>query len=51
MMLYNMVQGMQISEYDAFIGEKVATILCGGEIDAGTIVGESYFLGWSVVSS
>ena len=38
MMLHNMVEGKQVSEYDAFIGEKVATVLCGGEIDAGTIV-------------
>ena len=39
-----MVEGKQVSEYDAFIGEKVATVLCGGEIDAGTIVDEQYFL-------
>ena len=44
MMLYNMVQGYQISEYDAFIGEKVATVLCGGEIDGGQRVSEQYFL-------
>jgi 3-hydroxyacyl-CoA dehydrogenase len=44
MMLYNMVAGRQVSEYDAFIGEKVATILCGGEVDAGTIVNEQHFL-------
>ncbi|SME96919.1 3-hydroxyacyl-CoA dehydrogenase/enoyl-CoA hydratase family protein [Pseudobacteriovorax antillogorgiicola] len=44
MMLYNMVQGRQISEYDAFIGEKVATVLCGGEIDGGQRVNEQYFL-------
>jgi len=44
MMLYNMVQGRQISEYDAFIGERVATVLCGGEIDAGTLVDEQHFL-------
>ena len=44
MMLYNMVEGRQISAYDALVGEKVATILCGGEIDAGTAVGEQWFL-------
>ena len=44
MMLYNMVKGLQISEYDAFIGEKVATVLCGGEIDGGQRVSEQYFL-------
>jgi 3-hydroxyacyl-CoA dehydrogenase len=44
MMLYNMVQGRQISPHDALIGEKVATVLCGGEVDAGTYVSEQYFL-------
>lgn len=44
LMLYNMVEGRQISAYDALIGEKVATVLCGGEIDAGTPVGEQWFL-------
>ena len=34
MMLHNMVAGQQVSEYDAFIGAKVATVLCGGEVDA-----------------
>ncbi len=44
MMLYNMVQGRQISEYDAFIGERVATVLCGGEVDRGTKLSEQQFL-------
>ncbi len=44
MALINMVQGRQISAYDAFVGEKVATVLCGGEIDAGQYVTEEYFL-------
>ena len=44
MALYNMVQGRQVSEYDAFIGEKVATVLCGGEIDGGQRVSEQYLL-------
>lgn len=44
MMLYNMVEGRQISPYDAFIGERVATVLCGGEINASTLVGEQHFL-------
>ncbi len=44
MMLYNMVQARQISPYDAFVGEKVATVLCGGEIDGGQTVSEDYFL-------
>ncbi|MBC7660980.1 MAG: 3-hydroxyacyl-CoA dehydrogenase/enoyl-CoA hydratase family protein [Chitinophagaceae bacterium] len=44
MSLINMVQGRQISPYDALVGEKVATVLCGGEIDAGTFVSEDHFL-------
>jgi 3-hydroxyacyl-CoA dehydrogenase len=44
LMLYNMVEGRQCSPYDALIGEKVATVLCGGEVDAGTLVDEQYFL-------
>ena len=44
MMLYNMQEGRQISAYDALIGEKIATVLCGGEVDQGSEVGEQYFL-------
>ncbi len=44
MMLYNMVQARQISPYDAVVGEKVATVLCGGEIDGGQMVSEEYLL-------
>ena len=44
MALYNMKEGGMISAYDAFVGEKVATVLCGGEVDAGTVVDENWFL-------
>ena len=44
LMLYNMVEGRQISEYDAFIGEKVATVLCGGEVDRDSMISEQQFL-------
>jgi 3-hydroxyacyl-CoA dehydrogenase len=44
MMLYNMVEGLQISAYDAEIATKVATVLCGGEIDRGSVVSEQYLL-------
>jgi 3-hydroxyacyl-CoA dehydrogenase len=44
MMLYNMREGAQITPYDAVVGEKVATVLCGGEVDAGTPVSEQWFL-------
>jgi 3-hydroxyacyl-CoA dehydrogenase len=44
MALYNMAEGLQISQYDAFIGTKVATVLCGGEVDGGSLVSEQYLL-------
>jgi 3-hydroxyacyl-CoA dehydrogenase len=44
MMLYNMQQGLQVSEYDAFLGSKIATVLCGGEVDRGSYVDEQYLL-------
>jgi 3-hydroxyacyl-CoA dehydrogenase len=44
MMLYNMVQGGMISQYDAVIGEKIATIICGGNVDGGELVTESFLL-------
>ena len=34
MALYNMREGLQITEYDAIVGEQVAKVLCGGEVDA-----------------
>ena len=34
----------QISRHDALIAEKVATILCGGAVDGGSVVNEQYFL-------
>ena len=44
MALYNMVQGRAISAYDAVIAEKVVVVLCGGEVDSGTVVSEQYLL-------
>ncbi len=44
MMLYNMKEQRQISEHDAFIAERVARVLCGGEIDSGLAVNEQHFL-------
>lgn len=44
MMLYNMVEGQQISAYDAHLGAAVATVLCGGEVDAGTRTSEAQLL-------
>jgi 3-hydroxyacyl-CoA dehydrogenase len=44
MMLYNMTEQKQISHHDAFIAERVARVLCGGEIDGGLAVSEQYLL-------
>ncbi|MHB8766599.1 MAG: 3-hydroxyacyl-CoA dehydrogenase/enoyl-CoA hydratase family protein, partial [Deferrisomatales bacterium] len=43
-MLHNMVSGRQISPHDALVGEKVAWILCGGEVDNGTRLTEDQLL-------
>jgi 3-hydroxyacyl-CoA dehydrogenase len=44
MMLVNMREGGFISPYDFEIGLKVARVLCGGEVDAGHVVDERWFL-------
>lgn len=44
LMLYNMLEGRMVSQYDAFIAEKIATVLCGGEVNEGTYVSEAWFL-------
>lgn len=44
MMVYNMVEQKQISKHDAFIAERIARVLCGGEIDGGLAVSEQYLL-------
>jgi 3-hydroxyacyl-CoA dehydrogenase len=41
---YNMVQGQFISEHDRYLGEKVAYVLSGGEVDPGTEVDEWHLL-------
>jgi 3-hydroxyacyl-CoA dehydrogenase len=43
-MLVNLLQGQFISEYDFTIALKIATILCGGAIEAGCVVDEEWFL-------
>lgn len=42
--LYIMQQGGYMSEYDLFISNKVAYILCGGDLSSGQWVDEQYFL-------
>jgi len=44
MILLNMKEGGQITEHDALVAEKLGWILCGGEIDPGTMVDEDYLL-------
>ncbi len=42
--LENMLAGNQISQHDYLIGQKVATVMCGGDIEAGSLVDEQWFL-------
>jgi 3-hydroxyacyl-CoA dehydrogenase len=40
----NMRAGDQISEHDYLIGSKIAHVLCGGEVEAGSLVDEEWLL-------
>jgi len=44
MMLVNMRDGGFISAYDFEIGKRVARVLCGGEVDSGSLVDETWLL-------
>ena len=44
MMLVNMKEGAFISEHDYEISSRVATILCGGEVEPGSLVDEKWLL-------
>jgi 3-hydroxyacyl-CoA dehydrogenase len=44
MAMANMLAGRQISEHDFLIGSKVAYVMCGGDVEAGTPVTEDWFL-------
>ena len=44
MLLVNMRDGGFISPYDFEIGLRVARVLCGGELDAGSLVDEHWLL-------
>ncbi len=44
MMLVNMKEGYFISEHDYDIASKIATVICGGEIDRNSIVDEEWLL-------
>ena len=45
MLLVNMLEGRFISEYDYEIATRIATVLCGGEVDRGSLVDEDWLLG------
>ena len=40
----NLLAGGHISEHDYLIGHKIAIVLCGGEIEGGSLVDEQWFL-------
>jgi 3-hydroxyacyl-CoA dehydrogenase len=44
MMLVNMRDGGFISPYDFEVGLRVARVLCGGEIESGSLVDEDWFI-------
>jgi 3-hydroxyacyl-CoA dehydrogenase len=44
MMLANMLEGRFISEHDAEIATRVATVMCGGNIDRGALVDEEWLI-------
>jgi 3-hydroxyacyl-CoA dehydrogenase len=43
-MLTNMRAGGFISEHDCRVGSQVAKVLCGGEVDAGSLVDEAWII-------
>ena len=44
MMLVNMLEGRFISEHDYEVSSRIATVLCGGEVDRGALVDEDWLL-------
>jgi len=44
MMLENMIEGRFISEHDYEVSKRIATVLCGGEVDRGSLVDEEWLL-------
>ena len=42
--IHQMVVGKYISEYDAHVGNKIAYVLCGGDLTSPTWVDEQYIL-------
>ncbi len=44
MLLVNMLEGRFISEHDCEIATRIATVLCGGEVERGALVDEDWLL-------
>ena len=44
MMLVNMLEGRFISEHDYEIASRIATVVCGGEVDRGAVVDEDWLI-------
>ena len=44
MMLVNMLEGRFISEHDMEVSTRIATVLCGGDVDRGALVDEEWLL-------
>ncbi len=44
MMLVNMLEGRFISPHDYEIATRIATVLCGGEVERGSLVDEDWLL-------
>jgi len=44
MQLFNLLEGQFISEYDFEIALRIATVLCGGDIDRNSVVDEDWLL-------
>ncbi|HJW44992.1 MAG TPA: 3-hydroxyacyl-CoA dehydrogenase, partial [Lysobacter sp.] len=44
MMLVNMLEGRFISPHDYEIASRIATVICGGEVDRGTLVDEEWLI-------
>ncbi|HXF65885.1 MAG TPA: 3-hydroxyacyl-CoA dehydrogenase/enoyl-CoA hydratase family protein [Burkholderiales bacterium] len=42
--MVNLLEGGHISEHDYLIGSKIATVLCGGEVEGGSLVDEAWLL-------
>src|SRR5690606_38917815 len=44
MLLVNMLEGRFISPHDYEIASRIATVICGGEVDRGALVDEEWLL-------